>query len=939
MKKLKMTFRDETLPLETRLDLLLEELTLEEKVGLLPTITKAIPRLGIESFTFGAEAAHGVEARCDQDYNRGTPVATTVFTQPIGMSATWDPQLLTQAGEVCGIEARAVATLKQGYGLSRFAPTIDMERDPRWGRTEEAYGEDPYLTGKMASAYIRGMQGDDPFYLRIAATIKHFYANNVEADRIHISSSVDIRNKMEYYLEPFRRAVVEGRAEAMMTAYNEINGIPAICDTEVQKIVKDTWGLSGHVLCDGGDFLQTVEDHHYCDSHAVSLALSMHAGIDAFTDSPEEVIKAADEALIKGYITVADVDRAIRNTLKTRFRLGQFDEHPVCPYASIDETSLRLPEHTEVCRKIGEEAMILLKNDKGMLPLKAEGKKIAVIGPWADAYYKDWYSGVPEHGVTPYEGICSRFGDQNISMEDGLDRVVIRYEDQYLCVGEDQRVGLSNRDDADVWVHTDWGWGQHTFVREKNGMYLSTDTSDDSVRASKQEAWGFIVKEVFQLRKIPGQGKQCYELLNWNGERIGLSSDEHLVVGGNNQGRLELEMVSDGMKKAVEAAKNAELVIAALGANPMINSKEEIDRKDLQFIPKQRELLQQIYAVNPNTVLLLISNYPYILDWEQEHIPAILLTASGNQELGHVAAGALAGDYSPAGRLNMTWYCREEDLPEMNDYDIIRGKRTYQYFDGPVQYPFGYGLSYSKFDYSGFAVRQEKEAVNVSLTVTNIGSMAADEVVQLYVRQNESRTSRPNKQLKGFHRITLQPQESRQVTFTVPVDELKYFDVVSGKMIVEDSTYTWMAGASSEDIRCSETVKIDGALPGTRDMEQYVICDYYDDVRGLILTLGPSSQPALTCLEKLQGGTAVYRDAWFHTIPKKVCLEVQSETMGSVRMMFDGVEVMAQTFCEVEEFESIVAAIDTAASDMSQPVTVSVELFGDIALAGFQFLG
>ena len=319
------------LPIEERLDYLIKELTLDEKIACLTTVCPEIERLGIKATYMGGEAAHGIEARHDQAFNAGEPEATTSFTQPIGMSGSFDRELIKKCGQAVGEEARALFTRTPRGGLCRWAPTIDMERDPRWGRTEEAYGEDPYLTGEMASAYIQGMKGEHPFYIRCGATLKHFYANNVEQDRIKISSSLDERNKYEYYLEPFRKAVMEGGAEAIMTSYNEINGVPAILNSEVRNIVKGTWGLPGHVVCDGGDFQQTVNDHQYFKTHGETLAYGLKAGVDCFTDDGEVVSAAAREALKEGWMTEEDIDRSVRNSFRTRIRLGFFDKEGDCP--------------------------------------------------------------------------------------------------------------------------------------------------------------------------------------------------------------------------------------------------------------------------------------------------------------------------------------------------------------------------------------------------------------------------------------------------------------------------------------------------------------------------------------------------------------------------------------------------------------------------------
>lgn len=324
--------------IEERLDYLVNALTLEEKFSCLGTGNPAIERLGIPAFFVGCEGAHGLQMRHDQSFDKGEPQPTTIFPNPVGMSASWDTELIRQAGEIVGTEARAVFE-KEGRrgGLCLWAPTIDMERDPRWGRTEEAYGEDPYLTGKMASAYIQGMRGDGE-HIRCGATLKHFYANNVEDGRVWKSSSIDPRNKYEYYLEPFCRAVVEGGAEAMMTSYNEINGVPAILNHEVQKLAKEQWGIH-HVVCDGGDMKQTVDCHHYFGSHTETIAEGLKAGIDCFTDDIDAVMEGAREAYELGMIDMNDIDRALKCHFSTLFRLGLFDEQEEKEYG------LNLPEY------------------------------------------------------------------------------------------------------------------------------------------------------------------------------------------------------------------------------------------------------------------------------------------------------------------------------------------------------------------------------------------------------------------------------------------------------------------------------------------------------------------------------------------------------------------------------------------------------------------
>jgi len=703
------------LPIEERLDYLVGALTLEEKMQCLTTRCPDVERLGILASHMGGEAAHGIEARHDQAFNAGEPEPTTSFTQPIGMSGSFDRELIKECGRAVGEEARALFTRSGKGGLCRWAPTVDMERDPRWGRTEEAYGEDPYLAGEMSSAYIQGMKGDHPFYIQCGASLKHFYANNVEQDRIRISSSVDGRNKYEYYLEPFRKAIEEGGAEAIMTSYNEINGVPAILNPEVQELLKDTYGLPGHVVCDGGDFQQTVFDHKYFESHAETLAYALKAGVDCMTDNGEVVYAAAKEALEKGLITEEDINRSVRNSFRTRIRLGFFDDKGECPYTGMGEEYVNNEEHKALSAKMAENAVVLLKNEGNILPIKPEDtKSLAVIGPMADVWYKDWYSGVPPYAVTPLAGIKNCFADTSVSYESGLYDIYLTCNGKYVGLDENSRLYLTDKEQAEVFRFTDWGCGSTTLQAVSNGMFVTLEEGSYLVKADKKETFGWFVRESFRfIHTETGSVDVCpesgasYYLNSWNGRKMTIDENGYLVViktdeiavGEGDDAKLGrkchavfkgeaavfgMEVVTNGIADAVNAAKIAEKAVVIIGSNPVINSKEEIDRSTISLPPAQQRLVDEVFAANPDTVVVMVTNYPYSICKLQETVPGILYTPSGSQELGYGIASVLSGKVSPAARLNMTWYLSDEDLPEINDYDIIQGKRTYQYFDGKV---------------------------------------------------------------------------------------------------------------------------------------------------------------------------------------------------------------------------------------------------------------
>lgn len=895
---------DVSLPLEKRLDYLMAELTLEEKLLCLGTGCPQIPRLGIPEFHVGGEGAHGVQARHDQSFDRGEPQPTTILPNPIGMSETWDEELIRQAGQVVGNEARGVYAKGRHGGLCLWAPTIDMERDPRWGRTEEAYGEDPYLAGKMASAYIRGMRGEDPFYLRCGATLKHFYANNAEEGRTYVSSSVDPRNKHEYYLEPFRRAVVEGGAEGIMTAYNEINGVPCILNHEVQDIAKDQWGLH-HVVCDGGDMKQTVNCHGYYGSHAETVAEGLRAGIDCFTDDITDVSEGAREALRQGMIGVEEIDRALRNHFATMIRLGLLDAVPCNPYASIGEEALNTEENQKISYEMAKESVVLLQNqkrtisgaeEKPLLPLHPEDS-IAVVGPLADVWYKDWYSGIPPYHVTPLEGIRRHVPKERIRYESGLPQIMLQLADGWLGLLEDGKtLGVVGEAKAEVFEVCLWDHTQATLRSRTTGaLFVTEDGRDENdqlregiVTATSQEAFGWFIKEAFRIsyegdsfREALEQGKSL-TIRAWNDvafyiderKRLRVPVDENAptedasAVGYtvHQEETKELAfrpvLVRSGWEEAARVAADCDRVLIVAGPNPMINCKEEVDRKDIEFPIYQRELVDAVHRANADTVLVLVSSLPFAIGHEKETIPAILCMASGSMELGNALADILYGESAPAGRLSMTWYQETAQLPDINDYDIIQHPRTYQYFEEEVLYPFGHGLSYTDFAYKDLKVSlRDRVTLEISVDVTNQGKVTADEVIQIYAAKPESAVKRAKHCLKAFRRIKqLQPGETRTVTFEIPTEDLKYYDVVQRTMLLEPGTYEIQAAASSEDIRLRASIELAGTARGTRDAWNVTAADHYDRSENMILWEGHMGWDS-ACTRSLQHVMCLEYDA------------------------------------------------------------------------------
>lgn len=877
---------DVSLSFEERISWLLENLTIDEKLTWMGSRIPACERLGFAAFGLGGEAAHGVQGRNDQG-RISAPDITTSFPQPIGMSATWDPELLQKCGEVVGVEARVVASrYPGGRGLSRWAPTVDLLRDPRWGRNEEAYGEDPVLTGAMAGAYIRGMQGEDEKYIRCAATLKHFYANNTEVGRAWKNSTVDPRNKYELYLEPFRRCIEGANAQGVMTAYNRINGKVGILNDEVQTILKDQYGLT-HAVGDGGAMNLVVTCQHYYGNHAEAIADALHAGVDGMSDPPHIVDPAAKEAFELGLITEDDLDRAIRSKAMVAMRAGHFDGD-AHPYAHYTEADICTAEADALALKSAEENLVLLKND-GLLPLKKEDRA-ALIGPMAESWYQDWYGGEPPCKKTIRDGLDAL----NVPHEsfDGWHRVKLMYGDKGVTVCEDGAVSLT--DTPDVFAMEDWGEGYCTFRCVRTGKYLCMRMGEEGeeavheLGADRMMPFNWFVLEIFHLAEKDEQ-TMLLNCFHWPVTAVG----DRLTYGKEHAGTpVRIEVVEDGIAKAAAIAKGADCAILALGQCPMIPAKEERDRSTLLLPPHQRKLMEAVHRANPKCVLTLAANYPHALPWASENIPAILLSATGSQHFGTAIANGLYGVAAPAGRLNMTWVRSEDQLPSIDDYDIIRGKRTYRYFDGDVLYPFGHGLTYTTFKYSDYAVSLDDGRLTFSFTVENTGAFASDEVAQVYAVAPASRVKKPLRQLLAFQRLhDVQPGEKRQVVLTAPVEELRFYDVISRKLMVEEGEYRFFAGASSADEAVMAMMHIPGETTGMRDMMKITPADHYDDCENVTILQGTLGYACVCPKLDAPSASVTYRDCAFTEECTLLSLRLKSEKGGRVTVLLNGKEL------------------------------------------------
>jgi beta-glucosidase len=694
-------FQDPNLPAEQRVNNIISLMTQDEKIACLGT-NPSVPRLGIKG-TGHSEGLHGLALGGPGGWGRPVPIPTTQFAQEIGMGETWDPELIRLAGGVEGYEARYILQSEKTHrgNLVIRAPNADLGRDPRWGRTEECFGEDPYFNGKMVVAMVKGLQGDDPKYWLTASLMKHFLANSNEEGRGGSSSDFDARLLREYYSVPFRMGVMEGGSRAYMAAYNAMNHIPMTVNPILREITMKEWGLDGIICTDAGSLRNLVnpKEHHYYKTNAEGAAGSVKAGINQFLESPGLYVPATREALKQNLLAEKDIDDVIKGEFRVMIKLGLLDPPAMVKYAAIkgEEEVWKRPEHKEIAKRVAQESVVLLKNANHFLPLqKASLKSIAVLGPLADVVALDWYSGTPGYVITPLQGL-----------------------------------------------------------KEKAGS-------------------GITVKYV-PAADIEGSLKAARE------------SDVAVVFVGNHPtcdaGWAKCPTPSDG--------------------------KEAIDRKAINL--EQEEFVKKVYAANPKTVVVLLASFPIAINWSQENIPAILHITHNAQEEGTAIADALFGDINPAGRLVQTWPKSLDQVPPMMDYNIRNG-RTYMYFKGEPLYPFGYGLSYTTFQYANLKLSTARlpktGQITVSVNVKNTGSRNGDEVVQLYVTHLNSKVERAKQELKGFQRIAIQPNETKTVALTVKAEDLAYWDEKKNQWVVEEDQVKFMVGPSSAGPMLAKTIEV-----------------------------------------------------------------------------------------------------------------------------------
>jgi beta-glucosidase len=827
-------YRNPSLPLEQRVDDLVSRMTLEEKISQLENSAQAVPRLGIPAYDWWNEGLHGV-ARAGY---------ATVFPQAIGLAATFDEPLMHRVAEVISTEFRAkyyAALHPDGSsdwyrGLTVWSPNINIFRDPRWGRGQETYGEDPFLTSRMGVAFITGLQGDDRRYLKTLATSKHFAVHSgPESTRHSVDVHASLHDMEDTYLPAFRATVMEAHAGSVMCAYNSLNGQPACANTTLLgEFLRRDWGFQGYVVSDCGAVEDISLHHHFTQTPEQGAAAAMKAGMDIICGDPrthgEQDREAIRKAVQEGLLSEADLDRALRRLFTARMLLGMFDPASLDPYAKIPPTDFDTEPHRQLALQAARESIVLLKNKKNLLPLKQAPRAIAVIGPDADNLdaLVGNYNGTPSKPVTVLSGIRKRFPDAKVTFVEGtglVGPVTFPIPPSSLFADETQHEhGLkaeyfSNLDLQGPPVLTridpevDFVWKEAggaevlprnfsvrwtgVLVPPDDGEYQIDFTGDDGYRVWLDgtllfEDWGRHPRST-RTKSLHLEKGHAYAL-----------KIEYFETTRGAQARLLWTPPGDPVQDAGEAARNSDLVVMVLGLSPTIEGEEMKvqvegfsggDRTRIDLPAPQKQLLERVVAVGKPTVLVLLNGSALAVNWADENVPAILEAWYPGGEGGTAVAEALAGDFSPAGRLPVTFYKSVDQLPPFEDYAMAG--RTYRYFQGEPLYPFGYGLSYTSFAYSKPKVNHRKitadDSVTLSVEVENTGPFASDEVVQLYLT-HPGVAGAPIRALCGFQRLHFNRGEKRTVSFTLSGRDLSIVDEAGKRRIVPGKVEAWIGG-------------------------------------------------------------------------------------------------------------------------------------------------
>ncbi len=848
-------YKDPALPLDRRVDDLVARMTLEEKISQMMNGAAAVERLGIPEHDWWNEALHGV-ARAG---------IATVFPQAIGLAATWDAGLVRRVADVISTEARAKhhEFARRGErgrykGLTFWSPNINIFRDPRWGRGQETFGEDPYLTSRIGVAFVRGLQGDDPKYLKVASTAKHYAVHSgPEPERHAFDAKATERDMRETYLPAFRALVVEGRAEGVMCAYNRTNGEPACANKKLYDILRREWAFGGHVVSDCAAIEDIWKHHKFTKTEAEASAVAVKAGTD-LTCGRE--YRSLTQAVKDGLIGEAEIDVAVKRLMRTRFRLGTFDPPESVPYARIPFSANDSPEHRRLSLEAARASLVLLKNERDTLPLRKNLGTLAVIGPNADEpeVLLGNYNGQPSRSVTPLAGIRAKVSTATRVLYSagmyptgiltetvpgnalrpmrGVDLHGLRAE--YFANREwEGEPALMRFDER---VDFDWGERAHApglpadnfsvrwtgrLVAPESGKYLVGFVGNGGAR--------LVVDDKTVVDALNNRSTRTYtkELELEAGKLYDLRLEYREAANMNAAAKLvwrppggERRLRDDALSKARES----DAVVMVMGINPSVEGEEMDvkvegfrggDRTSLDLPRPQEELIKEVQALGKPVVLVLLGGSALAVNWADQNVPAIVEAWYPGQEGGTAVADVLFGDYNPAGRLPVTFYKSASQLPPFEEYGMAG--RTYRYFRGEPLYPFGHGLSYTRFRYDRLKLSAARvragRGLTVSAEVRNVGDREGDEVVQLYVTDSASAFPVPLRSLAGLSRVRLRPGERRRVTFALDARQLSVIDG-RGRRVVEPGRFVVSVGGKQPGFRGTADAHTTAVVTGAFDV-------------------------------------------------------------------------------------------------------------------------
>ncbi len=831
-------FLDTNLPFEERVDILVSQMTLQEKVDQMVYTAGAVDRLNIPEYNWWNECLHGV-ARAGY---------ATVFPQSITIAASWDSDLLYRVATAISDEARAkhhefVRRGKRGIyqGLTFWSPNINIFRDPRWGRGHETYGEDPYLTGLLGAEFVKGLQGNDPKYLKVVATAKHYAVHSgPEPLRHEFNALISERDLRETYLPAFRTLVKDAGAYSVMGAYNQFRNHPCCASPDLFHILRDEWGFKGYVVSDCWAISDFYTFQNFSKDAAEAAAVAVKAGTDLNCGI---AYKSLPESVKRGLISEDELDISVKRLFLARFKLGMFDPDSEVKYAQIPFSVNNSKANDELALEAARKSVVLLKNGNDVLPLSKDIRKLAVIGPNAD----NWeslagnYNGIAKQPVTVLKGLQNKLSDTEILYAEGshlaegvsnlhaIPRQFLQTEDdkpgitgEYFSNAQLEGDPLFTRTDANI-----------NFYWESGSPAPELNDDNFSIRWT-----GYIVPPTSGTYKIGCWGMPALSV--WlNGDKIlGHNSEHHafyhekavdMEAGkkykvvyeykntfGDGDARLLWSVPNSNMQQeAVAVAGQADAVILVLGLSQRLEGEEMPikvdgfeggDRTHLKLPQTQRDLMKAVQATGKPVILVLLNGSALAVNWANENLDAIITAGYPGQEGGAAVADVLFGDYNPAGRLPVTYYESVDQLPAFDNYDM--DGRTYRYFTGKPLYPFGYGLSYTRFEYSDLQTPKTAKVgdmVKVSVKVTNVGQKDGEEVVQLYLKDEIASTPRPIHQLEGFKRVFLKAGESKAVEFEL---NPRQFSIIGkdDKRVIESGDFTIFVGGGQPNIKQSGAI-------------------------------------------------------------------------------------------------------------------------------------